>query len=90
MGPRKNRFGSDGAFSSFPVFLVDRTAQQSWPGRESFSVGIGPRRPGGVPTMDKEVIESMHKELPRSMTPDDSLFLEESQGDLQVDKSQVP
>lgn len=87
MGPRKNRFGSDGSYTSFPVFLVDRTAQQSWPGRESISVSIGPRRPGGLPTMDKEVIESMRKELPRSMTPDDSLFVEEPQGEIQVDKS---
>lgn len=37
--------------------------------------------------MDKEVIESMRKELPRSMTPDDSLFVEEPQGEIQVDKS---
>lgn len=77
MGPKKNRLASDGTFASFPVFLVDHSAQQSWPGRDS-SANIGPGRAGGVPRMNKEVIESMHKELPRSMTPDDSLFLGEA------------
>lgn len=86
MGPRKHRIGSDGTLASFPVFLVDHSAQQSWPGRDA-AVNIGPRRPGGMPKMSKEVIESMRKELPRSLTPDDSLFLGDSQHDAQLDRS---
>ena len=81
--PRRNRIGSDGTFPSFPVFLVDQSAQPANRDPKG-AAAIGPRRAGGMRGLEKEVITNMYKQ-PRSMTPDDNVILQtDSQSDLQI------
>lgn len=83
IGPRRNRVGSDGTFPSFPVFLVDQSAQPANRDPKG-AAAIGPRRAGGMRGLEKEVITNMYKQ-PRSMTPDDNVILQtDSQSDLQI------
>lgn len=83
IGPRRNRVGSDGTFPSFPVFLVDQSAQPANRDPKG-AVAIGPKRAGGMRGLEKDVITNMYKQ-PRSMTPDDNVILQsDSQSDLQI------